>query len=337
MTTFNDHSDALRAHTDFRRYLAVNFDGLTAGWIGDRLGRYGVDAAAPSYLAFQHMIEDTVNADTCWMTHEMMDLVQHAMNDFEITEPFDLEDAFIPHGFMVLPEAFLSIDINDKIIAHRAILWRLDEFGCVFLEDNRAEGGELVYTFDLNRAADGIVEPVLRITTVSHVGDEDDFSGADPEMIEQLKANGIMWGIAHATTIPLALMSSINDVKGEGDKHAGWLRFWRVAQKLMAETIITSERRPAARPARREAMRQGLDVGAPRVIELRRPQSHEADPEGERVRDVQWTHRWINRGHWRQQWYASQGRHKQIWIGAYIKGPQNLPLVVRERVWNWDR
>lgn len=145
------------------------------------------------------------------------------------------------------------------------------------------------------------------------------------------------FNIAHATSIPLGMLHDRRQTTGEGDRTASWLRFWRVTQALMAETIVTSERRKAARPARREAQRAGLDAGAPRVIELRRPRSHEADPEGERLRDVNWTHRWIVRGHWRQQPYPSLGITKQRWIGAYEKGPENLPLVIRERVWNWDR
>ncbi len=150
-------------------------------------------------------------------------------------------------------------------------------------------------------------------------------------------AKGWCWGVVHTTTIPLRLISSMKDVGGEGDADAGWLRFWRVTQRLMSERIVTSERRQAARPARRDAERSGFDPGAPRVIELRRPTDREADPEGERVRDVEWSHRWVVRGHWRQQWYPSLNGHRQRWIGAYVKGPPDLELVIRERVWNWDR
>jgi hypothetical protein len=335
---FVDYNDALRSHTSWRRFLADSFDGLQRGWLGDRYSRYGRESTAPSAVAFQHMIDDTVNADICWVSHEMMDLVQHAMVDFDATEPFTIEDAFIPHGFMVLPEPWRSIDVNDKIIAHRVYLWRLDLHGCVILGDDISDGeGTLQYTYDLNRAVDGVVEPTLRISTISHVDDEDDFSDHNPEILSRLRERGVNWGIAHTTTIPLRLVASARDVAGEGDKKAGWLTFWRVTQKLMAERIITSERRQAARQARRDAQRYGYDPAAPRVIELRRPTERDSDPEGDRLRDVNWTHRWINRGHWRQQPYPSLGVTKQIWISAYVKGPSDLPLIVRERVWKFDR
>lgn len=48
---------------------------------------------------------------------------------------------------------------------------------------------------------------------------------------------------------------------------------------------------------------------------------------------VEWASRWIVRGHWRNQWYASQGEHRIVWIPPYIKGPEERPLVVRPAVY----
>lgn len=332
MLTFRDHNDALAAHTNWRRHISTYFEGTARGWLHDREERYGRDAMVPSAVGFRHMREDTVTADVCWMSHEMMDLVQRAMGDFDRSEPVAVEDCFIPHGFLVLPEPFMSRDINGKLMAQRAVMWRLDEWGCVFVDESD-EG--FSYTFD--KGAEGRVVPTLRITTLSHVNDPDDYTADEPGLYEMMLERGMEWGIIHTTTIPLPLISTAKEVRGEGDADAGWLTFWRVTQKLMSERIVLSERRKAARPARREAQRFGFDAQAPRVIELRRPRTHEADPDGERSRDVKWTHRWIVGGHWRQQWYPSIGGHRQRWIGAYEKGPENLPLVIRERVWNWDR
>ncbi|WP_255312534.1 hypothetical protein [Rhodococcus tukisamuensis] len=38
------------------------------------------------------------------------------------------------------------------------------------------------------------------------------------------------------------------------------------------------------------------------------------------------------RGHWRHQWYPSVQRHVPIWITDYIAGPENAPIVVRDKV-----
>ena len=336
MLTFDDHNDALRAHTDFRRMLAArNFDAMRRGWLDDRARKHGHETAVSAAAAFDRMIEDTVSAETVWMTHEMMDLVQHAMHGFDATEPVTVDDCFIPHGFMVLPEPFYSLDIYDKRVANRALLWRLDPDGVVILGQN--DDGTTSMTYDLTWADKGTVEAVVRFTEISYIGDDDDWTEwADDSFREAMRSLGINWGIAHTVALPIRFISTMGTDPGK----AAWLLFWRVAQKLMAETIITSERVPAARPVRREAQRFGIDMGAPRVIELRRPRGREADVEGEHTRDVNWTHRWIVRGHWRDQPYGPKGsptHTKQIWIGAYEKGPENLPLVIRDRVWNWDR
>lgn len=47
---------------------------------------------------------------------------------------------------------------------------------------------------------------------------------------------------------------------------------------------------------------------------------------------VDWSCQWIVRGHWRNQWYPSEGRHKQRYVPPYVKGPPDKPLRVTERV-----
>jgi len=39
--------------------------------------------------------------------------------------------------------------------------------------------------------------------------------------------------------------------------------------------------------------------------------------------------RWMVRGHWRAQWYASEKAHRLIWIDPHIKGPEDAPLKDR--------
>jgi hypothetical protein len=49
--------------------------------------------------------------------------------------------------------------------------------------------------------------------------------------------------------------------------------------------------------------------------------------------EVNWSHRWVVRSHWRKQFYPSRNEHIPVLIHSYVKGPQNLPLVTaREKV-----
>lgn len=51
---------------------------------------------------------------------------------------------------------------------------------------------------------------------------------------------------------------------------------------------------------------------------------------GESTRN--YSHRWVVRGHWRHQWYPSIQRHKPIYITNYIAGPEDAPIMMRDRI-----
>jgi hypothetical protein len=49
---------------------------------------------------------------------------------------------------------------------------------------------------------------------------------------------------------------------------------------------------------------------------------------------VEWTKRWMVRGHWRLQPYGPRrSLRKPRWIDPYVKGPEGLPLDVRPTIW----
>jgi len=336
MLKFQTYDDAVYAHTDYVKFVRhPEFKGMANAWLTDRDNKYGETAAMPSWVAFQHAAIDAVNTDILWMTTEMMDLCQKAMHGFDPTEKITLDDIFLKDGFLVLPHSFLSADVNGKSVGWRILYWKTVDPMVKFVND---ESGPIGYTYDLSMEGDA--EPGVRFMQASWVHDDDDFTDEYPELTAELRNPerfAFQWGIAHATAIPLRYMSDEREVSGEGDRNASWLLFWRVMQKLMAEKIVQSDPRQASRHARRDAQRFKLPPSLLRVIELRRRRSaKEGEAEGNGSAR-EYTHRWIVSGHWRNQWYPSEGRHKQKYIGEYVKGPEDLDLIVKQRVWNWDR
>lgn len=58
----------------------------------------------------------------------------------------------------------------------------------------------------------------------------------------------------------------------------------------------------------------------------------ESDKETGRV----YKHRWIVRGHWRNQACGANQEDRELtWIASYIKGPKNAPLLATEKVVVW--
>lgn len=101
--------------------------------------------------------------------------------------------------------------------------------------------------------------------------------------------------------------------------------FQLAGQSNLAE--ITSERTP--RPERRRTERAGLPARDVRVVRLRRHLREACDAGGS---GREYRHRWVVRGHWRQQWYPKRGVHRPKWIAPYLKGPDDAPLLGGERV-----
>lgn len=104
---------------------------------------------------------------------------------------------------------------------------------------------------------------------------------------------------------------------------------------LMGQTLVRSERLVAPRPARRRIARADphLDPTV-RYIALRhaRAEPSERTDAEQRTSSREYRHRWIVRGHWRNQWYPSRNDHRPIWIDPHLAGPEDKPLLGGERV-----
>jgi hypothetical protein len=103
---------------------------------------------------------------------------------------------------------------------------------------------------------------------------------------------------------------------------------------LISQRVTQVEVRQPDRAERRRAERQGRVAPPVRVVNLREVYRPSESPEG---REVNWDHRWMVSGHWRQQWYASEQRHRPVFISPFVKGPADRPLVVRPKVNAWRK
>jgi len=103
----------------------------------------------------------------------------------------------------------------------------------------------------------------------------------------------------------------------------------------MQQRVFERVDTPTPRPTRRRWQR--ANKTAPKeilVVRLRRTSPRHGEPV-ESGRTL--THRHIRDGHWRNQWYPSFNRHRQIWIAPTVVGDESLPLIVKRRFYRWDR
>lgn len=109
------------------------------------------------------------------------------------------------------------------------------------------------------------------------------------------------------------------------DPWASWITaFWL----FIVQRIPHLEQQRASRATRRHVLPDRPLLHQATIATLRR---REARPDEARPTDVEWSHRWLVSGHWREQYYPSTDEHKTIWIAPYVKGPDALPLVHKDR------
>lgn len=105
---------------------------------------------------------------------------------------------------------------------------------------------------------------------------------------------------------------------------------------LVQQKVAVKRHAAASRPdQRRWARLHDAPIPDVTIIELRRPMS--TPHQDSIVQPVEWSHRWIVDGHWRNQWHPSTGAHVPTWIAPHVKGPEDKPLVLKRKVNAWIR
>ena len=297
---------------------------MSQAWLNNRLRVYGRNAMLPSAHAMRVAGEIVAESEPIFITKDMLNLTRTAMESFDWHEQVRPEDFFLRQGFALLEAPFYAPDVQGLETAWRAVSWRFVELPAA-------------------ASPPEINEPVpsLEILLWWDTHDEDGWDLQHPDQIkfarQQYKAWGMRWAVMHCTLCPLEYMSDLRHMGNDGDPAATWMTFIRVFNKLMAERIVLKSRLRPHRAVRRAAQRLGMtEIRDVVVCELRRakPRGYEWPESGE---GGHLTHRFMVSGHWRQQWYPSEGRHKQKWIAPYIKGPDDGEFIEKKRVWIWDR
>jgi hypothetical protein len=109
---------------------------------------------------------------------------------------------------------------------------------------------------------------------------------------------------------------------------------WRATLKacwvLMGQTLSSVTDAHIDRATHRRMKRANITPARVRIITLRRARAV-TEERGESSREYH--HRWIQRGHWRQQPCGPGSRsRKPTWIAPQLKGPEGAPLLGGEKV-----
>jgi hypothetical protein len=114
------------------------------------------------------------------------------------------------------------------------------------------------------------------------------------------------------------------------------MEFLAAASHLMSNPSVAARSTSTPKtPAARKAAKKG-QTSTVTVVDLRAPHHVETGETSDTGRV--YTHRWIVRGHWRNQAHGKHHAQRRItWVPSYTKGPAGKPLKETERVWAWRR
>jgi hypothetical protein len=103
---------------------------------------------------------------------------------------------------------------------------------------------------------------------------------------------------------------------------------------MLGQTLVATDRPALDGGSLGLAKRAGLP-GRVTVIELRRRAPGAAPSTST---PVEWDHRWLVRGHWRNQRFGpGRTQTRKIWISGFVKGPEDKPLKVTDKVYTLSR
>lgn len=104
------------------------------------------------------------------------------------------------------------------------------------------------------------------------------------------------------------------------------IRWVYAALHLMSQRLSVTVQHTVDRATRRRVEREHHTIPPLiRVITLRRLQQ-DREHAGREGRSVDWQWQWSVSGHWRNQFYPTEGVHKRIFVESYLKGPADKPL-----------
>jgi len=111
----------------------------------------------------------------------------------------------------------------------------------------------------------------------------------------------------------------------------GWAALLFAAFRLAGQANLTQDVvRPAPRAEHRRTQRAGLPDRPVHTVRLRHTERGSGQA-GASTRE--YVHRWVVRGHWRQQpWGPGRAYRRPTWINPHPKGPAGAPLIGGERV-----
>lgn len=305
--------DALDIQTDLFRFFSRTD-------LGVKYMNSILEQAIP-YAAVDNFVGDITDGILTSPVYAVTSEIADVISSAAVSLPsFDMQPHDMPteHGFVWLEEPLMIEDRRGENIVMRAFGWITSHF--VTVEDDGAVS-------ETDQVGDGVF--FVGFTDPSDERDHlYEYSKMAGELDTPHQLLPIISGI-HSFDHP----EWISETDG-----MGLVKWFMAFTRFVGETWVDRRMVVQPRHAIKRAMRATPRVEPPsvQVVQLRRREQTHAAPDGE-DHSHDWSHRWLVRGHWRNQWYPSMQAHRPKWIPEHIKGPDDKPLIVRDKIFSVSR
>jgi hypothetical protein len=288
---------------------------------GDLQTRPIGDLDDASLLMAKGLIETLWRADTIYITTEMLHLMLQAAHDLPEDATFDIHTLMSKFGFVLFEEPLQGADNHDNNVIINGLAWGVDRMAPT---EEHPEPRDVIVIYFL-------VDP--------HDMRDDYNAEYMPKHIAELQRIGEtfpplnlvhMYPALDGSTVPTRYVPGAEIVRET-------LKLFIAMQLLSHQKIGTPIVMRPDRATRKRYAREhhGMPERMITLITLRRKSVKKDDEEPAKI---EWSRRWVVRGHWRKQWYPKSQTHDYVYIHDFIKGPEDKPLVITERrVFNFRR
>ena len=276
-----------------------------------------IDPAAQ--LLAQNYVETLWQADTMFVTTDMLHLLMQAAADLPEDTTFDDHALITKCGFCLFEEPLMGTDRKGKGICFHGMTWFTEVVGQVDEVGNIERVPTIIIYF--------LVDPL---------DSRDDYNKEFPEELKAFGLGNPPLTLQHFIPVKIGNMIPDNEDMKHGTKMVTNCLKLFVAMQLVAQQKIGEPMRlNPDRASRKRAARYEFPDKIITLITLRRKSIKKDDHEPQKV---EWSRRWAVKGHWRRQYYPSTKTHDYVYIYEYIKGPEDKPFIPTERrIFNFRR
>lgn len=268
-------------------------------------------------------ISTLVAGETYVVTNEILPVLDQAATLLPNDAKLHPNDLPTPVGFVWLEEPVVFEDVNGKNVVAQGFMWNQMRMGLM------DEADERVLVEDANGVS------IILLTCPDDPRDHmHEQWYLDVAANPNYKAN---WPTYMPMICGIWPLDDEIELTLDGTKDAIMSLYRWVAGFFffINETWIDARMYAPSRPTQKRATRAKKLEPEVKIVRLRRAEQRVPKTEG--TGTIEWSHRWVVRPHWRHQWYPSQNRHRYRFIPSYIKGPDDKPLIVHDKIFKVDR